>query len=226
VPPAVADTVPARPRVPEPPAPAITLTVSPSTIESGAATMLTWEARNATTVTIEPAIGSVGTTGSREVQPTSSVTYTATAIGPGGRATDSVRVTVNVRPTPAPAAPDAGPSVDEMFRRNMQNVLFDFDRAEIRTDQVSNLRAGATWLNANPTIRFTIEGHADERGTQEYNVGLGQLRATAVRQFLITEGVSSDRIETISYGEERPSCSLQTETCWQANRRASFSRIP
>lgn len=218
------DTRPTQ--VPAPARPALTFTADPATITRGQSTTLRWEARDATSLTIEPGIGAVGVSGSRPVTPDASVTYTATAIGPGGRTTESVRVTVDVPVPVAAPPPDRTPSLDELFRQNVVDILFDFDKSDIRTDQTARLRANARWLRDNPTVRFTIEGHADERGTQEYNIGLGDRRATAVREFLLSEGIAADRMRTISYGEERPLCTEQNEVCWQRNRRGSSALNP
>jgi peptidoglycan-associated lipoprotein len=103
-----------------------------------------------------------------------------------------------------------------------QPVLFDYDRSDIRSDQISKLQNHASWLKQNPTVRFTLEGHADERGSQEYNIGLGDERAASVMKYLVEQGVSASRMTTISYGEERPVCRTQDEDCYQRNRRAAF----
>lgn len=216
---------------PPPPAPAITLRADPSTIDRGQSTTLTWEARNAGTVRIEPGIGTVAASGNRQVNPTSSVTYTATATGPGGTATDTARITVN---TPAPPAerppeprrttPDV--TVEELFRQNVQEIYFDYDKADVRPDQVSKLQSSAAWLKDHSNVKFTIEGHCDERGSQEYNLGLGDRRANAVKEFLASQGVQGSRMNAISYGEERPQCREQTEDCYQKNRRAAFTLTP
>jgi peptidoglycan-associated lipoprotein len=113
--------------------------------------------------------------------------------------------------------------MDDMFRTSVQPIYFDFDRAEIRPDQVARLQASARFLQQNATVQFAINGHADERGSQEYNIGLGDRRANAVRQFLVTQGVAASRIQTVSYGEERPACTQSNETCWSQNRRADFA---
>ena len=97
---------------------------------------------------------------------------------------------------------------------------------QFKTDQVSVLQRNATWLQSNPNVRFTIEGNCDERGSEEYNLGLGDRRANATKEFLISQGVAANRIMTVSYGEERPVCREQTEDCWTMNRRAHFSRNP
>jgi peptidoglycan-associated lipoprotein len=202
----------------------VTLTASQAAIASGGSVTLQWQAQNATSVQIDPGIGTVATSGNRSVSPTSSVTYTATATGPGGTATASARVTVNA-PAPPPSTGSAPPAVsmEEMFRTNVQTVYFDYDRADIRPDQVAHLQASARFLSQNATLQFTVSGHADERGSQEYNIGLGDRRANAVRQFLVAQGVPASRIETVSFGEERPVCTQSGETCWSQNRRGAFA---
>jgi len=215
---------------PPPPAPTITLRANPATINRGQNTTLTWEARNATTVRIEPGLGDVMATGNRAVNPASSVRYQATAMGPGGTATDTAQITVNVPPPPPerPPTPPTPPPVDEdaLFRQNVQDIHFDFDKADIKSDQVGVLQGNANWLKSNPNVRFTIEGNCDERGSEEYNLGLGDRRANATKEFLISQGVAANRIMTVSYGEERPVCREQTEGCWEMNRRAHFSKNP
>jgi peptidoglycan-associated lipoprotein len=199
-------------------------------VERGQPVTLNWEARNAATVQIEPGIGQVQATGNRQVNPASSVTYTATATGPGGTATDTARVTVNVppapAPTPSPPAPAPTTSITDLFRQNVQDILFDYDKSDIRPDQVSRLQGNATFLRNYPQVRFTIEGHADERGSQEYNLGLGDRRANTVREFLVSQGLESNRVNVVSYGEERPQCQEQNEACYQRNRRAGFVPNP
>jgi peptidoglycan-associated lipoprotein len=221
-PPAPTPVVPA-------PAPTITLRATPDTVQRGQAVTLNWEARNAATVQIEPGLGAVMAAGNRQVNPTSSVTYTATATGPGGTATDTARVTVNVPPPAPPTPPPSRPpdvSISELFRQRVQDILFDYDKSDIRPDQVVRLQGNAAFLKENPQVRFTIEGHADERGSQEYNLGLGDRRANAVREFLTMQGVTGNRVNTVSYGEERPQCREQTEDCFQRNRRAAFTLNP
>jgi peptidoglycan-associated lipoprotein len=114
-------------------------------------------------------------------------------------------------------SPAAGP---------LKEIYFDFDRYDLRTDARENLKANWEWLKANPAAQVQIEGHADERGTTEYNLGLGSKRAQSVRDYLVTLGTGAERISTISYGEEIPACKEQTEECWQKNRRARFAIQP
>ena len=228
VPPPPPPPAASAPAPPPPPAPAITLRAQPDTINRGQNTTLQWDARNAATVQIQPDIGQVTATGNRQVNPTSSITYMATATGPGGTATDTARITVNIPPPPAAAAPPPPPrppdvSISELFRRNVQDIFFDYDKADIRPDQVSRLQTAVAWLRDNGNVRFTIEGHCDERGSEEYNLGLGDRRANAVKEFLVAQGVVGGRVNTVSFGEERPQCREQTEECFQKNRRAAFA---
>src|SRR5438552_916558 len=206
------------------PAPTITLRANPATVDRGQPVTLAWEARNAANVQIDPGVGAVMATGNRMVNPASSVTYTAKATGPGGEATDTARVTVNVPPPPPPAPPTPPKppdvSISELFRRNVQDILFDYDKSDIRPDQVSHLQANAAFFKEHSNVRFTIEGNTDERGSQEYNLGLGDRRANTVKEFLAMQGVSGSRVNTVSYGEERPVCHEQNEDCYQQNRRA------
>jgi peptidoglycan-associated lipoprotein len=227
---AVKPPPPPAPAPPPPPAPTITLRANPATVDRGQPVQLAWEARNAANVQIDPGVGAVMATGNRMVNPTSSVTYTARATGPGGEATDTARVTVNVPPPPRaePPPPPRPPDVNEseLFRQRVQDILFDYDKSDIRPDQVSRLQANAAFLKEHGTMRFTIDGNADERGSQEYNLGLGDRRANAVKEFLAMQGVSGNRVNTVSYGEEKPICREQTEDCYQRNRRAGFTPNP
>jgi peptidoglycan-associated lipoprotein len=104
----------------------------------------------------------------------------------------------------------------------LKDVFYDFDRYDLSADARATLRANADWLKSNPSARVEIEGHCDERGTNEYNLALGAKRAQAAREFLATLGIPADRLSTISYGEEIPVCREQTEDCWRQNRRARF----
>jgi peptidoglycan-associated lipoprotein len=160
------------------------------------------------------------------VNPASSVSYQATATGPGGTATDVARVTVNIPPAPpANTTPNKPPVVtsNPVFDRDVRDVLFDYDQSEIRPDMLSVLQSNTTWLRMNPNVRFTIEGHCDDRGSEEYNLGLGDRRANAVKEYLVSQGIPANRINTVSYGEERPVCRDETEECYARNRRAHFT---
>ncbi len=104
----------------------------------------------------------------------------------------------------------------------LRDVHFDFDRYDLRPDIREVLKDHATWLKANPQVKVQVEGHCDERGTNEYNLALGAKRAESVKRYLIDLGISADRLSTISYGEELLLCKEQTEACWANNRRAHF----
>jgi len=199
---------------------------------------LTWESRNAATLDIQPGIGSVTpvASGSRQVTPASSVTYEVTATGPGGKISDTLRITVNDPPPAAAAAPRGGPSeapppalnltAQQLFDRDMQPINFDYDKSDIREDQKGKLQTATAYMKANPNVRITIEGNTDERGSEEYNLALGDRRANAVKQYLAAQGIAETRLSSVSYGEERPACTTQTEDCFQQNRRAAFRINP
>lgn len=102
-------------------------------------------------------------------------------------------------------------------------VYFAFDSYEIDASSATTLRGYALWLSADYARQANIEGHCDQRGSREYNLALGQQRAEAVKNFLVAEGVNTDNISTVSYGEERPVCSGSGEACWAQNRRAAIA---
>jgi peptidoglycan-associated lipoprotein len=108
----------------------------------------------------------------------------------------------------------------------LKDIVFDFDSSSLRADARETLRANADWLKKNPAARVEIEGHCDERGTNEYNLALGAKRAQSAKDFLTTLGIGADRLSTISYGEEIPVCKDANENCWQRNRRARFVVLP
>ncbi len=101
-------------------------------------------------------------------------------------------------------------------------IYFDFDKSDIRTDAAATLDRKIPWLTANPGMRIRIEGNADERGSDEYNLALGQRRAAAAKRYLVERGIDTSRFDLVSYGEERPVCTEHDETCWQRNRRDDF----
>lgn len=126
--------------------------------------------------------------------------------------------------TPTPAPTPAAPPPPSEFRMHdaLKNIFFDFDKYDIRPGDARILDANATWLKSNANQLVLIEGHADERGTNEYNLALGERRAKSATNYLVSQGVQATRITIISYGEERPTCTEKTETCWGQNRRAQF----
>jgi peptidoglycan-associated lipoprotein len=214
--------VSAPPSEPPPPAaaqPTVSLQASPSTVEKGDPATLSWTSTDATQLTIAPDIGTVNAQGQKAVTPAASTTYTITASGPGGSATASARITV------ATAAPRLNePTQDELFTREVRDAYFDFNKADIRADARTALAQTAQYLRSYPAERVTIEGHCDERGSTEYNLALGDRRASAAKQYLVSLGISADRINTVSFGKEKPFCMQSTEDCYQQNRRGHFVR--
>jgi peptidoglycan-associated lipoprotein len=130
-------------------------------------------------------------------------------------------------PAPAPpptAAPAPPPPAPKEFQPNdaVKPIFFDFDKAVIRPGDAKTLDASAAWLKQNANQLLLIEGHCDERGTNEYNLALGDRRAKAAMNYLVAQGISADRMTIVSYGEERPVCTEHTEACWAKNRRDQF----
>ena len=212
---------PPPPPPPPPASPTASISVSPDSIQQGQSATLTWQTSNATDVSID-GIGAVQPSGSQQVTPADSTTYHLTAKGSGGTQDASARLTVNQPPPPPP--PPAAPTVSEadLFGQDIRDVYFDYDKSNIRADQQSSVQADAQFLNQHASINFTIEGHCDERGSTEYNLALGDSRASAVKNALVAAGVSANRIKTISYGKEKPFCMESNEACWQQNRRGHF----
>ena len=207
------------PPPPAPPAPTATLAANPAVIEQGQATTLTWNTDNATDIAID-GIGAVMASGSRTVTPGSSITYMLTAKGPGGTKNASTRVTVTVR---VAQAPTSSISDEDLFAQNVKDVLFDYNKFDIRRDQGPKAQSDAAFLSQHPSIKVVVEGHCDDRGSEEYNLALGTSRAESLKRALLQQGISADRIRTVSYGKERPFCTEDNDACWQKNRVDHFS---
>ena len=200
--------------------PTVTLNASPTTVNAGETVALSWSSTDATDLDIEPEVGKVAPQGKTPVQPASSTTYVITAKGPGGSATASARVTVT--PAATVEQPKAQPGLSELFEQNVKDAFYDFNKADIREDARQALTRTAEFLRSYSQVKVTIEGHCDERGSTEYNLGLGERRAQAAKNYLISLGIAAGRMETVSWGKERPFCTEHTEQCWQLNRRAHF----
>jgi len=124
---------------------------------------------------------------------------------------------------PATPAPTARPAPKEFAAvPELKPIYFDFDKYDIRPGDAKVLDANAQWLKSNDSQLLLIEGHCDERGTNEYNLALGERRAKSTMNYLVSQGVQASRITIISYGEERPVCTQKNEECWSKNRRAQF----
>lgn len=203
---------------PPPPAPTATLAASPNMIQQGQTTILSWQTTNSTDITIG-GLGTVPASGSRSIVPDSSTTYTLEAKGPGGTKDATARVTVNART----ASVTASPTDADLFGKNIKDVLFDYDKSNIRPDEVPAAQGDASFLQQHPSIQVLIEGHCDDRGSDEYNIALGASRAESVKQLLLQQGISTDRVKTISYGKEKPFCAQENEQCWQQNRVGHFA---
>ncbi|MFC5863426.1 peptidoglycan-associated lipoprotein Pal [Acidicapsa dinghuensis] len=207
------------------PTPTAQLTATPNTITAGDQVVLSWRTTDATSVSID-GIGDVPSSGVKTVTPTESTSYHLLARGDGGTADATARVTVN-QPQNAVAVPnnmDEGNLTEEQrFKQNVQDIFFDYDSYDVRGDAQATMSKSAAYLAQNPNIKVLIGGYCDERGSNEYNLTLGQSRADSAKKALIQAGVSPDRIRTISYGKEKPFCTESTEECWQQNRRAGFT---
>jgi peptidoglycan-associated lipoprotein len=200
---------------PPPAAPTATLAATPDAIQQGQSTVLAWQTSNANEITIA-GLGTLPPSGSRSITPGESTTYTLVAKGPGGTKDASARVTVNAPIAKAIAPPP--PSDDDLFGKNVKDIFFDFNKSAIRPDQTSTAENDAAFLSQHPSIKVLVEGHCDDRGSEEYNLALGTNRAESVKQVLLQHGISAERVKTVSYGKEKPFCTQDDEQCWQQNR--------
>ncbi|HEX3876518.1 MAG TPA: peptidoglycan-associated lipoprotein Pal [Bryobacteraceae bacterium] len=231
-PPPAATSAPTTTETTRPPAPVVaSFSAEPTAIQRGQSSTLRWEITgNAASVSIDQTIGNVQNTGNRRVFPGENTTYTLTATGPGGATTASATVNVT-SPAPPPPPPDTGGAnkgtPDARLASAVQDVYFDYDKSDVRGDSQSVLQQDATALKAIladfPSLTIVVEGHCDDRGSAEYNLGLGDRRASSAKDYLVQLGVPAERLQTISYGKERPQCTDENESCWQRNRRAHFS---
>jgi peptidoglycan-associated lipoprotein len=202
--------------------------VEPSTVERGQSALLKWTVSNATQISIDNGVGEVQANGTRRVIPSESTTYRLTATGPNGSvsATTTVNVTAPAPPS-VPAPKTTTQTFDQAVSTMLSDAYFDYDSNLIRSDARTTLTRDADALKKIfadfPSGAIILEGHCDERGSAEYNLGLGDQRATSAKNFLVELGVPGDRLRTVSYGKERPQCTEQSEDCYQRNRRAHFS---
>ena len=202
------------------PAPTAKITASPTLITAGDQVVLTWSTTDASTVSID-GLGDVPTSGVKTVTPTVSTNYHLLAKGSGGSADAYVRVTVNA--PPPVMSPANNMSAEEEFKANVEDIFFDYDKYAIRAEAEAALAHNASYLASHPSVKVLIGGYCDERGSNEYNLALGQNRAESAMKALVNAGVAAGRIRVISYGKEKPFCTEATEACWQKNRRAGFS---
>jgi len=204
---------------PPPPEPSCNLTAEPASVDLGQSVTVSWESHDATDLDLEPGGGKQQARGSTSVAPKESTTYTLAVSGPGGKGSCSVRLTVTVPPPPAqPAVKEE--SIGATAESTLKDAFFDLDKADIRPDAQQALTSDAEFLKGHPEVKITVEGHCDQRGSEEYNLGLGDRRATNAKSFLANLGVTGERMSTISFGKDRPVCKEANEDCWQQNRRA------
>jgi peptidoglycan-associated lipoprotein len=214
------------PTTPTSAAPTATISADPLAIDLGQSVVLNWRTQNANVVTID-GIGEVNANGTQTVSPSNSTNFHLVAKGDGGTSEANVRVTVRV--PVAPTVPTSTGSLpgdmgtDEAFHQNVQDAFFDYDSYELRPDAQAATTQAAAYLAAHPAIRVVIGGYADERGSAEYNLALGENRANSARSALIAAGVAPNRLRVISYGKEKQFCTEENEACWQQNRRAQFT---
>jgi len=206
------------PPPPPAPAPTATLAANPSVVQQGQASLLTWPTSNANEVTIA-GLGTLPSSGSRSVTPGASTTFDLIAKGPGGTSQTSARVTVNA----IVASAEPSPSDEDLFGRNVKDVFFDYDKYAIRPTEASVVQNDEAFLAQHPNIKILVEGHCDDRGSEEYNIALGASRAESAKQALVQQGVSPARVRTISFGKEKPFCTEDNEQCWQQNRVDHFA---
>ena len=220
--------VPAPPP-PPPAAPVIAqFAAEPASIQRGQSSTLRWQVTGTVTnVSINQGVGTVQSTASQRVQPDNSTTYTLTAAGPGGNTTRSTTVTVTAPTPPPPPPPAPRPTIEQRLETDVRDAFFDYDKSDIRADARDALTRDASALKSIladfPNATIVVEGHCDERGSAEYNLGLGDRRDSSAKEFLVQLGVPTDKLKTISYGKERPQCTESSEACWQKNRRVHFS---
>ena len=196
---------------------------SPSTVERGEQTTLSWTTTETMSLLIDSGIGNVADSGSLVISPRESTTYTATATGPGGEATSSTRVTVVPRSARGMiTSTDLDGLQQAIEEGKIQPLFFEYDQAGITAEGERVLKENARWFQQFPNATIVIEGHCDERGTEEYNLALGDRRAQAVKAYLVQLGIDPDRMESISFGEERPFAPGYDEAAYRLNRRAHF----
>lgn len=205
------------------PLPTVTLTAEPNTIERGGQTTLSWTTTDTMSLVIDSGIGNVADSGSLVVSPRESTTYTATATGAGGEATSSTRVTVVPRGARGMITSTDLDSLQQALEEGkIQPLFFEYDKAGITEEGERVLEENARWFQQFRNATIVIEGHCDERGTEEYNLALGDRRAQAAKAYLVQLGIDPTRMETISFGEERPFARGYDESAYRLNRRAHF----
>ena len=205
-------------------APKLDARIEPPSIRRGESALLIWQAQHSDKVTIDHNIGAVDTSGRIKFFPDETTAYRIVADGTGGRTEKIVTVDVSVGPGGVSEEDVLPGSAEERFEQSVKPIFFSFDKATLGAEAKADLDSNVRWLQRaeNLHLRFVLEGHCDERGSEEYNLALGDLRAQVVRGYLLEQGVDPSRISSISLGEERPFDSRRTEEAWTLNRRVQF----
>ena len=206
------------------PLPELEITIEPSVIWPGEFALLRWEAKNADRVLIDHNIGVVEDSGKIKFFPDRTTTYKVTAQGVGGEVVKVAKVEVQESSVRRSVLDEDLRPLSERFNYFVKSVFFNYDSADLTEDAKLILDENSRWLNSRGyvDVRFLIEGHSDERGTEEYNLALGDRRAQSVLVYLTKQSIAPFRMKTVSYGEERPFNSGQSKDAWALNRRADF----
>jgi peptidoglycan-associated lipoprotein len=202
-------------------------TATPGTVDKGLDATLRWNVSHATEVRISPAVGQVQESGTRRIFPDADTVYTLTATGPGGIASATASISVLVHN--ASRMPDqATRNQIQALLDRIQDAYFDYNKHNLRPDAEKALAADAKTLGEilqqYPDYKLTVQGYCDDRGSEEYNLALGDRRAEQAKEYLASLGVPAPQMKTISYGKDRPVCTDETEECWQRNRRAHITQ--
>ena len=217
---------PAEAGVPEKPAISL-FAASPGTIDKGGGTTLRWVVEHASNVQIAPVPGQVDESGSRRVFPAADTVYTLTAKGPGGTASATARVNILIRTVSRMPDQATKNQIQDLLNR-IQDAYFDYNKHNLRPDAQQALVADATTLGEilklYPDYKLSVQGYCDERGSEEYNLALGDQRANQAKEYLASLGVPGTQLKTISYGKEKQICGEHDEECWQRNRRAHIAQ--
>lgn len=200
----------------------------PLTIASGQSAALRWSVKDAARVQIDNGIGEVESSGTRQVQPTATATYRLQATNSAG--TTVALATISTGRQAAGDAKTRKPPIEEsadILATQLQDIHFNYNKEEILESEKGIFEKDTSVLRsliaADPSVVVIIEGHCDERGSSEYNLALGDRRATFVKDTFVHAGLPADRLNTVSYGKEQPVCLLPTEECLARNRRVHFT---
>ncbi|MBI1356526.1 MAG: OmpA family protein [Acidobacteria bacterium] len=218
------------------PSPTATLEIEPARILKGEKAILRWSSTGATSARISPGVGSVETSGRLEVSPVVDTVFRLDVAGVGGDASATAKLAVLPARDegiggrrPGVTSEDLMPRMEDRLSE-IRDVYFGYDQSDLGSDAQNTLIQNATLLKMlfadYPNGRVLIEGHCDERGSNEYNLALGDRRAAIARDFLVEQGVPAQNLQTVSYGEEKPQCFEAAESCWSLNRRAHFTPAP